>query len=198
MNLEQCELFLGLPSHYITEILETIPYNIKKYNKNDFIYTPYNCSKEIGIILKGSILVYKSLYNGDKFLLNKLQENSILDVGFIYEQPNLFHGEVQAIKLTEILFISQESLDKLFILNQKIMKNFLKIMSNKILFLNNKLEIIALPSIKDRLELIIDQKIYSEKSLRTTNKNQLCYELATSRSSLYRALNEINYNNNIL
>lgn len=194
MNLEECELFSGLPSHYINELLDKISYNIKKYKKNDFIYTPYTQSRELGIILKGYVLVYKSLYNGDKFLINKLQENSILGVGYIYGQKNVFPGEIQATKPTEILFISKEALDELFILDQKILKNFLKIMSNKILFLNNKLEIIALPSIKDRLQLIIDKKIYSQSTLKTVNKNLLCYELGTSRSSLYRAINELENN----
>ena len=192
MNLENCDLFLDLPSQSINKIIEKIPYKIRKYNKNDFIYTPYNYSRELGIILKGSVSIYKDLYNGDKFLLNKLEENSILGVDYIYEKTSILPGEAQATKPTEILFLSQESLDKLFILDEKILKNFFKIMSSQILFLNNKLEIIALPSIKDRLEFLIDRKIYSQKTLKTVNKTQLCYELGTSRSSLYRAINELN------
>ena len=194
MNLENCKLFSGLDPQYIEELLKKISYNIKKYEKHDLICTQFNFSKELGIILKGNVFVYKSLYNGDNFLLNRLEKNDLLGLACIYGNTKIFPSEMQATKTTEILFFSQESLNNLFLLEPQILKNFLDIMSNKIVFLNNKIEMMAISSIKERLEWLIYKNIYSADSLSKVNKTQLCCELGTSRSSLYRALNEF-YNN---
>ena len=191
MSLENCELFSGLSLEYIYKLLGKTPHTIKHYKKNDFIYTQLNFSNELGIILKGNVFVYKILYNGDKFLLNTLGQNSLLGASCIYGNNDIFPAEVQAIKTADILFLSKDSLKKLFLEEPLILDNFLAFMSNKIYFLNNKIEMLALPSIKERLELLIDKKVYTLDNLRKVSKTQLCYELGTSRSSLYRALNEL-------
>jgi len=191
MSLDNCELFYGLSLDYIYKLLEKIPHTIKQYKKNDFIYTQLNFSNELGIILKGNVFVYKILYNGDKFLLNTLGRNSLLGESCIYGNNDIFPAEVQAIKTTEILFLSKDSLKKLFLEEPLILNNFLAFMSNEIYFLNNKIEMLALPSIKERLEWLIYKKIYTIDNLKKVSKTQLCYELGTSRSSLYRALNEL-------
>lgn len=191
MNLENCELFSGLSSDYIYKLLEKTPHKIKHYLKNEFIYTQLDFSHELGIILKGDVFVYKILYNGDKFLLNKLNKNSLFGASCIYGSIDIFPAEVQAVKTTDVLFLSQDSLKKLFLLEPIIMKHFLDFMSNKVTFLNNKIEMLAIPSIKERLEWLIDKEIYTLEKLSKVSKTQLCYELGTSRSSLYRALNEL-------
>lgn len=198
INLEKCELFSSMSSHYINELIKQIPYTIKKYKKNELIYTQFNCySKEIGIILKGNVIVYKFLYNGDRFLLSKLSKNSLLGVAYLYSDSKTFPGEVQTSMATEILFLSQESLNKLFVLEPKIMMNFLNVVSNKLVLFTNKIEMMALPSIRDRLEWLIYNKIYSKDSLNKVNKTQLSHELGTSRSTLYRALNDVLINESI-
>ncbi|WP_294372953.1 Crp/Fnr family transcriptional regulator [uncultured Clostridium sp.] len=191
MNLENCELFSGLSSDYINELLKKTPHKIMHYKKNDFIYTHLNFSHELGVILKGNVFVYKVLYNGDRFLLNKLDRYSLLGASCIYGNTDIFPAEVQARRNTDVLFLSQDSLKELFLSEPLIMTHFLNFMSNKVFFLNNKIEMLALPSIKERLELLIDKKVYTLDNLNKISKTQLCYELSTSRSSLYRALNEL-------
>lgn len=191
MSLENCELFSGLSLDCIYKLLEKTPHKIKHYKKSEFIYTQLDFSHELGIILKGNVFVYKILYNGDKFLLNKLNKNSIFGASCIYGNIDIFPAEVQAVKTTDVLFLPQDSLKKLFLLEPIIMKHFLDFMSNKVTFLNNKIEMLAIPSIKERLEWLIDKEIYTLEKLSKVSKTQLCYELGTSRSSLYRALNEL-------
>lgn len=184
------KLFNTLPQATVQFLLEQVPHTFKSYQPQETIFTEVDFNRQLAILLKGEVQIYKTLSTGGELLLQNLSGDALLGIGYVWGDAEYFPATIKAIKPCNILFIPKDSLRKLFLLEPIILDNFLYTMNHSFLYLNNKIEMLALPSAKERLLFMITQACQSPKSI-TINKSKLCQELAISRASLYRCLEQL-------
>ncbi|MBP3886972.1 MAG: Crp/Fnr family transcriptional regulator [Cellulosilyticum sp.] len=184
------KLFNTLPEATVQSLLEQVPHTFKSYLPQEVIFTEVDFNRQLGVLLKGEVQIYKTLSTGNELLLQHLSDDALLGVGYVWGNAEYFPATIKAVKPCTILFIPKDSLRKLFLLEPTILDNFLSTINRSFLYLNNKIEMLALPTVKERLLFMITQSCQSNKCI-TINKSKLCQELSISRASLYRCLEQL-------
>ena len=184
------KLFNSLSQTTVESLLNQVPHTFKSYLPQETIFTEVNFNRQLGILLKGEVQIYKTLSNGSELLLQNLSDDALLGIGYVWGDAEYFPATIKAIKPCTILFIPKDSLKKLFLLEPSILDNFLNSINHSVSYLANKVEMLALPSVKERLLFVITQSCESNKVI-SINKSKLCQVLSISRASLYRCLEQL-------
>ncbi|MBE6024419.1 MAG: Crp/Fnr family transcriptional regulator [Cellulosilyticum sp.] len=184
------KLFNDLSETTVQHLLTEVPHTVKSFASQETIFTEINYNKQLGILLKGEVQIYITLTTGDRLLLNQLNAGALLGTGYVWGDAEYFPATITAIKPSTVLFLSKTSLKKLFSLEPIILDNYLTAINHSFLHLTNKIELLAIPSVKERLLFMITQACQSNNCI-SLNKSKLCHELSISRASLYRCLDQL-------
>ena len=184
------KLFNNLSQTTIQTLLSQVPHTIKSYLPRETIFTEVDFNRQLGILLKGEVQIYKTLSTGTELLLKHLNANALLGIGYVWGDAEYFPATIKAVRPCTVLFLPKNSLKKLFSLEPIILDNFLDAMNHSFLYLTNKIEMLALPSAKERLLFVIMESCQTNTSM-PLNKSRLCQELSISRASLYRCLEQL-------
>ncbi len=189
--LNNCVLFKGLEPTYIQQLLDCVQSTTKIYGCGELIWTPFESNSKIGIILKGKVTVYANLYCGNEIIINQLCNNDIIGLSCPWSGNKVFPAFIKTNCECTILFLTQQSLLKLFELDCTIFNNFMVYISNRLRYLISKIELLAISNTKERLLCFICQQIKHQEDRVKLNKSKLINQLSISHASLYRALNQL-------
>lgn len=192
-----CKLFDGLTQSTIQDLLQQVPHTLKSYEPQETIFTEIDFNQQLGLLVKGKAHVYKTLSIGNELLMATLEANELFGLSCIWGNSEYFPSTIKSITSCRVLFLSRDSLKKLFSLEPLILDNFMNCVSKKLLYLNDKIEMLAIPSAKERLLYVISQSCSHQKGIKI-NKTKLCKELSISRASLYRCLEQLQEEQHIL
>jgi len=202
-TLKKCPLFENVDLKSLEEIFNNIDYQIKKFDLNENIYWENDICDEVNIILEGEINIQSISSSGKIFRVLHFTKGNIFGEGLIFSDLNKYPISVTASeKNTKTLIISKKNLIKAFSINTELTTSFMKILSNRITLLNDKVKILALQSIRKKICYFILKKYKKNEDLKIDigmNKETLAESLAIPRPSLSRELikmkneNIINY-----
>lgn len=189
------ELFYNITDIEKEKILTFLEANTIKYKKNTTILDNQKNDNIIGIIIEGYIQIIKTDYNGNKNIIEDLQDGAI------------FGTTMSSIKNTEYSLITKEDTKLVIIYFDSIvnnsfhykyfnqfLKNLLCIMLNKISINNNRIEILTNKTIRNKLLVYFKQISKKNKSkiiYLPYNYTDLADYLAIDRSAMYRELKNL-------
>lgn len=187
MEYNQLFLFKNLPQNQIEE-LNKLSFNIKTFNKGEVIYSKNNFSNAIGFILSGNAFAVSN--NENKVYLTHFEKNMCFGAAAVFGGDNLYVSTVTAKTDTTVLFISEDELKNLFALYPQTAVNYITFLSQRVRFLNNKLNIISSTRAEDTL-LNYLVSIIDQNNCAKIPKNMTLFSkaLGLSRATLYRAIN---------
>ena len=152
-------------------------------------------TKMIGVILSGSANMIRYDYNGNRTIIEKLEEDSVFGEVFSYLGTDI---SVVATSDCEVLFI-----DYSHIVNRckkncphhaKLTDNVLQLLSKKIIDLNGRLEVLSKRSIRDKLLSYFDLLVKRKGSKIFTlpfNYTELADYLSVDRSAMMREIKNL-------
>ena len=152
--MPKLNLFNDLESKEIQKLITC--FQGKKYNfkKGEIIFSFIENRKKIGIMLSGKSELIRYDLNGNKNLIDSLEENDIFSEIF-YKICNNNEFTIIAKENVEVLFFDYENLitncKKNCPYHLKIIDNFIKILSNKIIDMNDQILILSERSIRNKL-----------------------------------------------
>ena len=155
--MEDLPLFKDISKDDINKMMTCFKAKKIKFKIEDVIFSNNVNSQEVGIILYGTANMIRYDYNGNRSIIESLEENSIFGKMFSY-----LDNEVSIIATSEceILLFDYELLMKRCKNNctchVKIMDNVLELLSSKIMSLNERVEVLSKRSIKDKLLCYFD------------------------------------------
>lgn len=193
-QLIKLDLFKDIEKEELRSILGCLKPSIKTYKKKDIITIEKEKLNGIGIILEGEVIVGKETLDGDRVMMSRLRDGEMF-------------GEIAAFSTAEWLatVIANTDCTILFFPPQKIVgvcnrmcgghkiliQNMLRIVSQKALNLNKKVEILSLKSIRKKISTYLLQQ-YSIKNTLTFDiplkRAELAEYLLVPRPSLSREL----------
>ncbi|NLX61688.1 MAG: Crp/Fnr family transcriptional regulator [Tissierellia bacterium] len=150
-QLIECVLFKGLKEKEILSILEKINYKIISYNKGDVIAIEGDECNSLGIILKGSIEVQKIFPSGQVTTINNFKEGNVFGESLVFTDKHTYPATISAMETSEIMFIEREDIIKLAMLNKTILTNFVRLLSHRILMLNDRISNLSQDSIRKKI-----------------------------------------------
>lgn len=191
--LKNCILFENSPEALFEELLSSGKYSIISYVRGDKIFSPENAPRSLAIILKGTAEVSKSTGRGTLYM-SSLTAGKISGMSCLFGETGSFPTTVRAKESMRVLFIEKQQLMSLFSAYPDILEKYLSLLSRKICFLNEKIESISAPDVKEALRsYLIDasQKQNSCTFSLPVSVQKLSSVLSVGRTSLYRAFDEL-------
>lgn len=189
--LKKSLLFRGFTDQNITHILSFIGTDSKKYSKNETVVLEEDLCDAIGVVLSGSVELQTIFPSGKVITHLELGPADVFGEGLIFSQINTYPISIQSKGNTEILFIKKENLIHGLLHHPILLQNFLTLLSNKLYFMNSKVKILSLSTLRKKIALFLLTQ-YKEKNQLTfevkLNRKRLSEHLAVERPSLSREL----------
>lgn len=183
--LLKSSLFSPVGREKLTEICEKYCCE-KTYQKGKTVFSKHTSEKCIGIIADGTASVQK-----EHIVINHLAAGDIFGAVTLYNDCEEFVNDIVAQSECTVVFISKEGVDSLISRSPEFAKRYIKYLSQRIYFLNGKIEEYTAPSAKGKLLAYFERNSDAGKCVLSGKMTELSKQLNLSRASLYRALDEL-------
>jgi len=193
---EELFLFKGLSDTETAEIKAFLS-KPKKFSKGEIIYSADNFQNAIGFIIKGKAFAITN--NGCELYMKTFEKGATFGAAAVFGGGEKYVSTIISKTATEVLFLSEDALKKIFLKFPKASINYVTFLSDKIRFLNAKLNLISCSDSEDTvlnyLTSVTDSDGYAliPKSMTLLSKM-----LGLSRATLYRSLDSLSENGMIL
>ena len=167
-TVQYSPIFKGVSTLVIDQLLRG-NCQLLSFTKDEYVASAGDECKGLYILTEGSVVGEMIDDLGKTIQIEEVKTPKPIAVGFIYGQSK-FPVYVSAMGNTTILVIKQEYLNKMFKENEKILTNFLNLLSHRSQFLTKRISFLTSNSIKKKLaKYIVD--IVSEKKMEFTFPN---------------------------
>ena len=192
-TVKECTIFKNFSIDEIIEIFSVISFYEKDYKKNDIILAENTKVEYFGIITNGRIAVSNFDYFGNRNILNVFEKGDSFGEALVSLEMKIPH-EIISLTSSSVIWIEYSSLSNSQYY-QKILNNFLTIISMKNLILNKKLQILSKRTTREKiLEYLSNQKkaLSLDSNFEINlNRNEMADYLALDRSNLSRELGKL-------
>lgn len=190
-TIKRNQLFIGLNDESIKSVLKEIKYYIKNYSKGEIIAHEDDECSSLSLILDGNIEIQRLYSNGKYIVLSRLVQGDVFGEALVFSKAKTYPATIIALNQCKVLFISKQDVLKICSYEEKILENFVSLLSNKVFILNSKIKSISFKSIREKVINYILNEVKEQKSnciiLRNT-KEEISAILGIPRPSLSREL----------
>lgn len=191
MAVRRCFLFDGLRNEEIAELLSNIK-TIQLFQKGEAVYRADSFEKALSLILDGELQVTGCSGNPKGTILNRLMPGDVCGVMAVYGDMDTFATEVTALKDSTVLLVSQEQLSRWFQAQPKIAENYIRFLTDRIRFLNQKIATYTDGQADNRVFRFLSEHCTEDgRVLWSGSFSDLARNLNIGRSSLYRSLDQL-------
>lgn len=190
--VSKTELFRGSPPSVLTRILAVSDCTAAEYEKNEVVYDKTNFYRSLGIVLEGRLRVTKE--NADKrpIVMSTLQRGAMFGAAALFNSEPEYATKITAIESSRVLFLPQRLIKRMIEREPDIAENYIRYLSERILFLNRKIYFLTAGTAEQRLAgFLLDNLAVGEFSEMPMPMHRLADALNMSRASLYRAFDEL-------
>jgi len=195
--LKKCILFKGLNENEIETLI-----NNTKFYLHDNCLNCVNCKTcilalegddctSIGIVIQGTVEIQKHYPNGKIVSLSSLTEGNIFGEAIVFSSHHKYPATIVTMRNSRIMHISREDIIHMCSENPQVLKNFMELLSSKILNLNKKVTELSLETLRQKIIFYLLQLYKEQKTLRLKlpiSKKSLAEYLGVQRPSLSREL----------
>lgn len=186
------ELFRGSPPSVLTRILAVSDCTAADYEKNDVVYDKTNFSRSLGIVLEGRLRVTKENADMRPIVMSTLQRGALFGAAALFNSEPEYATKITAIERSRVLFLPQRLIKRMIEREPDIAENYIRYLSERILFLNRKIYFLTAGTAEQRLAgFLLDNLAVGEFSEMPMTMHRLADALNMSRASLYRAFDEL-------
>lgn len=193
--LTKTPLFSRIRQSDLTNMLVCLEAKIKNYPKNQFIVNAGTPLTSIGILLSGEVAVIKENAAGSRIIMTILQPGDMFGEMPAFLPGAVWPATVCTQKKSCVLFLPPAKIvsgcGQLCSWHQTLTLNMLKIISEKALLLNKKVEYLSIKSMRGKLATFFLEQY--AKNLRSSftlpmKRNELADFLNVSRPSMSREM----------
>lgn len=194
--LQEQFLFQGLPEEELPALLCMPGTHIARIPAGKPLLPQEGYAPLLGILLRGAAVVEKYIAPDDPTAaaLPGILRVSELAPGALYGMASLFLGEAQrpfptritALKSCAALIIPEDTFRSMLQQNFRLAENYIRYLTERIYFLNTRIDGLILPTVPQRLLLYLQQNAVD--GCLHHSLTQLAQALNISRATLYRAL----------
>ena len=182
--LKNTRIFKDADEKLLTNVLNTYGKSVS-YSKNDTVFSKETYSPVICVIIKGEARVSKG-----ETVISHLKDGEIFGAAFLYNQSYEFENTVTALTPLKVVIIEKSGVDQLIKCDNSISFNYISYLSERIGFLNSKIEGYTKPNAEEKLLLYLKKNadINNGKCEISVSMTELSHVLQISRASLYRVI----------
>lgn len=194
-QLSKTALFKTNKEVEIKSLIECLSPKIKTYEKNEYVAIVDDDVHYLGIVLKGSISLYKESQSGSNMLISILKTGDLFGEALVFLDHSKYPVNILATENTELMLISKER-----IINQcsnacsfhtNLIRNLLEVLSKKVVLLNKKVDYLSIKNMRAKIATFLIEeykKTNSTSLLLSMSRNELADFLNVSRPSMSREM----------
>ncbi|MCU4157513.1 Crp/Fnr family transcriptional regulator [Carboxylicivirga sp. A043] len=191
--LVKCPLFKGIEYKEICQLLEKIPYQIKKYEKGHMIAQSGEECRSLMIMLCGSVKGEMVDYSGKAIKIEDIEPPKPVAVAFLFGENNTCPVNIVANNHVEMFHLPKKSVIALMQSSSAFLNNFMNMISSKTQFLTDKIRFLSFQTIRGKIAHYLLQLSGSVEGEIVLPKSQeeLANLFGVTRPSLGRALRDL-------
>lgn len=203
--LKKSVLFKNVDEDIISELLENISFTVEDYKAGDIIALQGDDCNSLGIIVKGNLEIHKPFASGQVVTINHFSEGNIFGEALVFSGIHEYPANIVSSDNSKVLYIYRQDVVELMTMNKIILNNFVSVLSNRILMLNDRITNLSLNSVRKKVANMILTAYRKQKSLNIKlphGRKKMAELLNIPRPSLSRELinlkdeNIIDFNRN--
>ena len=161
-----------------------------KFKKGDVIYSANTFKSALGVVLNGTACA--TAENSDGFFKKSFSKGSVFGAAAIFGDGGAYVSQIIARTDCEVLFIDETLLKKIFALYPQTSLNYISFLSDKIRFLNQKLNMISCSNAEDTVyKYLIENMNDAHIVSLSVSVSLLAKMLGLSRATLYRSFDAL-------
>lgn len=183
-HLKNTQIFKDCEVSLLKEVLEEYS-SVATYPKGETVFCEENYSPVLCLIIKGEARVSKS-----DTVISHLKVGEIYGGAFLYNLDFKFLNTVTAVTPLKVVILEKAGVDKLIRLDNTVSFNYITYLSQRVGFLNRKIEGYITPSAEEKLLLYLRKNCDENdgKCEISVSMTELSRVLHISRASLYRVI----------
>lgn len=196
--LPETLLFEGITKDELSLMMGCLEPRICDYKKDELIAMAGDAFESVGVLLKGRAAVVRENSAGDRLVIAILQPGDMFGEMVVFSKNPVWPSTVIASEDCTVFFLSGKKItgqcDKVCPWHKTLILNMLKIVSERALALNKKVEYLTIKSMRGKISaLLLDQY---KKTSKTTfvlpmNRNDMADFLNVSRPSMSREMSRM-------
>ena len=196
--VSKTDLFYGIEKEDIQAMLNCLKPRVCSYDRNDYIVRGGDAFESLGIVLKGEATVSKENAAGNRIVMTLLKQGDIFGEILAFSRQLVWPATVQAQESSEVIFFPREKIigecDRMCPWHRSLIQNFLRIISERALKLNKKIEYLTIKSMRGKIStyLLEQYKRTGDKNIiLPLNRNELSDFLNVSRPAMSREMSKM-------
>jgi len=192
-TLKASPLFKGLETEDINSLINSSSHQIKQFsNKEVLAYAGEKVEKAM-ILLEGKLQGEMIDFAGNSLKIEEMEPPQMVAAAFLYGPQSVFPVNLSAISEGKILIIYKNDFTQLLSADQRVLSNYLNIISGKAQFLSRKITFLSFKTIKEKIAYYLLQNFKTGNQIITINQSQkgLAEMLGVARPSLARTISEM-------
>lgn len=192
-KLHNATLFRGLSPDEIVGIMHNTPFRTRRFIPGQFVAYAGERVNSMMIVIKGSVKGEMTGYSGRIIKIEEVPAPGSIAVAFLFGNRNILPVNVIALEDAEIMFIEKSVFLKLLRNHDRILVNFLDMISNRSQFLSEKIKFLNFKTIKGKLaQFILQQAGSSATSIKfQLTQADIADLFGVTRPSVARTLKEM-------
>ena len=190
-----CPLFENIKTEELKTLLSCMNSYKKNYESDEYIFFTGSEINYVGIVLSGSLEILKEDLAGSRHILDFLGPSDIFAEGIACTKKHVSPVTVRTKESSSVLFIPFEKIIKTCSnscnFHIQLIKNMMMLLGEKNYTMNQKMELLILKGMREKLASYLLLESNKHKSLTfqiVPNRNELAEYLNVSRTSMCREL----------
>ncbi len=191
--VNDCPLFAGLNKEETSTLLQSVGYTIKHFAPAEFYATTGSPCRYADILISGEMKAYMIGPSSKQAQISRLKAGTMMSPAFIFANDNSIPVTVEVVTSCTVMRMLPYDLQQLMALDHRIAMNFIRLISNTNAFLSNKLKMLALFSVREKVADFLIKEAITQGTRRVTvtrSRQEIADMLGIQKFSLIRCLNE--------
>lgn len=193
--LSRSVLFSNINNSDIELFLNNNDYKIEQYTKNDVFALAGDKVNHLMLVLEGELIARMVSESGKYIQIDKIDSGRIIAPAMLFATDNVFPVNVIPDAETSVFFMHKNHFLRAMHQNEKLLHNFIRIVSDINRFLSTKIHSLSLKTIRGKLAEYLLQEEERQGGNKTVTllltKQELADKFAVARQALSRSLSEL-------
>lgn len=154
-SLSKSILFKNVERDKIKNLISSVPYSINDYRKDDIIAIEDDDCNSLGIIISGTVEIQKPFPSGKVVTISSFQSGNVFGEALVFSGAHKYPATIVSSSNSKIMYISKDDIITLMTKDDKVLNNFVSVLSNRILMLNNRITNLSYDSVRKKIANII-------------------------------------------
>ena len=191
--LKNSPLFKGLETYEVDFLINNTLHQIKQFsNKEVLAYSGERVEKAM-ILLEGKLQGEMIDFSGNSLKIEEIDPPQMVAAAFLYGPQSVFPVNLSVISDGKMLIIYKNDFTQMLSGDQRVLNNYLNIVSGKAQFLSRKITFLSFKTIREKIAYYLLQNLRSGSQIVIMNQSQkgLAEMLGVARPSLARTISEM-------